>query len=96
MYGGAIVETGPVAEVLARPRHPYTRALLDCEIEDGQEGRLATIPGEVPSATWTMDACIFASRCAHVAEICRQGPPALLPAGEGRKAACKRSFEVLP
>ncbi len=96
MYGGAIVETGPVAEVLARPRHPYTRALLDCEIEDGQEGRLATIPGEVPSATWTMDACIFASRCAHAAEICRQGPPALLPVGDGRKAACRRSLEVLP
>ncbi|MBB3772690.1 oligopeptide/dipeptide ABC transporter ATP-binding protein [Angulomicrobium tetraedrale] len=96
MYGGTIVETGPVAEVLARPRHPYTRALLDCEIEDDHGGRLATIPGEVPSATWAMDACIFASRCAHVADICRRGPTVLETVAIGHKAACKRSREVLP
>jgi len=96
MYGGTVVETGPVAQVLARPRHPYTRALLDCEIEDDHEGRLATIPGEVPGATWTMTACIFASRCEHAADICRQGAPELAAVGDGRKTACKRSLEVLP
>ena len=96
MYGGTIVETGPVAAVLARPRHPYTRALLDCEIEDGQQGRLATIPGEVPRAIAPMTGCIFAGRCGFVADICLDGPPALAPVGDGRRAACKRSLEVLP
>ncbi|AMJ61728.1 ABC transporter ATP-binding protein [Bosea sp. PAMC 26642] len=96
MYGGAIVETGPVAEVLNRPRHPYTRALLDCEIEDGDEGRLATIPGEVPNPLSELTQCIFASRCGFTAEICLERHPPLATAGAGRQAACVRSHEVLP
>jgi peptide/nickel transport system ATP-binding protein len=96
MYGGAIVETGPVAEVLARPRHPYTRALLDCEIEDGDEGDLATIPGEVPNPLSELTQCIFASRCGFTAEICLAGQPALAEVGPERRAACVRTHEVLP
>ena len=46
MYGGTVVETGPAAKVLTRPRHPYTRALLECELEDDvHDGRLKSIPG---------------------------------------------------
>jgi oligopeptide/dipeptide ABC transporter ATP-binding protein len=96
MYGGTIVETGPVAEILAKPRHPYTRALLDCEIEDDGRGRLATIPGEVPSPTSGLSQCIFASRCAFAAPICLNGSPPLMDVGQWRKAACRRSADVLP
>jgi peptide/nickel transport system ATP-binding protein len=96
LYGGVVVETGPVAQVLARPRHPYTSALLACEIGDGDEGRLASIPGDVPDPLSDLTQCIFASRCAFAAEPCLAGQPPLAPVGEGRQAACIRSAEVLP
>lgn len=107
MYGGTVVETGPVAEVLANPRHPYTRALLACEIEAGDEGgRLVSIPGEVQDPVAPHVACVFAPRCAYAVDACRSTVPALrnvtvaamaseLSAmGEGRRVACIRFEEI--
>jgi len=95
MYGGTVVETGPVVEVLARPNHPYTRALLACEIEgDASGGRLLSIPGDVPDPVAEMVSCIFAPRCDHASERCRAEAPRPRPAGAGRMAACHR-FEEL-
>ena len=95
MYGGTIVETGPVAAVLEDPRHPYTRALLACELEDDAEGgRLVSIPGEVPDPVAAHVACVFAPRCPHAIDICRESVPALRDAGPARRAACVR-FEEL-
>jgi oligopeptide/dipeptide ABC transporter ATP-binding protein len=96
MYGGVIVETGPVDDVLSRPKHPYTRALLDCEIEDGQEGRLVSIPGDVPDPVSELRACVFAPRCKQAQDICRASQPPLRPVGPRRKSACVRAEEVLP
>ena len=97
MYGGRIVETGPVREVLAAPRHPYTSALLACEIEDEMVDRLATIPGEVPDPIDDQDRCIFASRCQFAVELCLRGQPPLTPGpGLDRATACVRSTEVFP
>jgi peptide/nickel transport system ATP-binding protein len=95
MYGGVIVESGPVDDVLAAPKHPYTRALLDCEIDDAGEGRLVSIPGEVPDPVAELNACVFAPRCLHAAAVCRAGVPALAPVGAGRMSACVRAAEVL-
>ncbi|MBT9289950.1 ABC transporter ATP-binding protein [Prosthecodimorpha staleyi] len=97
MYGGTVVETGPVDAVLTDPRHPYTRALIACEIDedDAPGGRLKSIPGEVPDPVTPMTGCIFAPRCAHALEACRAGVPELRAAGDGRRAACIR-FEELP
>ena len=94
MYGGLVVESGPVAAVLARPRHPYTAALLACEIGDGPPGRLVTIPGEVPAPTVELTQCIFLERCGFAAPVCAAGQPVLDGAGEGRRAACVRWREV--
>ncbi len=95
MYGGTVVETGPVAEVLARPRHPYTRALLECELEDDAEGgRLKSIPGEVQDPVKPMTACVFAPRCAHANAQCHGAVPPALEVGPGHRASCFRLEEI--
>ena len=95
MYGGTVVETGPVATVLSSARHPYTSALLACELDDDGAGRLVSIPGEVQDPHQPMTGCVFASRCAHVVEACRRAIPALRPYAPDAAAACIR-FEELP
>ena len=95
MYGGTVVESGPVAEVLAKPLHPYTRALRACEIEaDVQGERLVSIPGEVQDPVAPHVACVFAPRCAYAIDACRAAVPALRDAGSGRSVACIRFEEI--
>jgi peptide/nickel transport system ATP-binding protein len=96
MYGGTIVESGSVDDVVLRPRHPYTAALLACEVGDGDEGtRLRSIAGEVPDPVAPVSGCVFAPRCAHAVERCRNEAPALREAGAGRSAACLRLEEIV-
>ncbi|MET0508128.1 MAG: ABC transporter ATP-binding protein [Burkholderiaceae bacterium] len=73
MYAGAIVERGPVAAVLGRPSHPYTRGLLACLPEPGRTRRgqpLGTIAGTVPSLIGDLSGCQFRPRCPHAAPAC--------------------------
>ncbi|MGP3953202.1 ABC transporter ATP-binding protein, partial [Streptomyces sp. 7N604] len=76
MYGGRVVESGPVRDVLTRPRHPYTRGLLDAsDLEpSGERDRLYTIPGTVPAAGAFPDGCVFRTRCARADGRCATRP----------------------
>ena len=92
LYAGTVVETGPMAELFRHPLHPYTRALVACEIsEDVERGdRLASIPGEVPDVTRVPVGCVFADRCPDVVPACRDRVPELRAFGPDRSAACSR------
>ncbi|MEW1955274.1 ABC transporter ATP-binding protein [Terrabacter sp. NPDC080008] len=76
MYGGRIVEAGPVGEVFRRPRHRYTQGLLAASDLDSAVpgGRLPTIRGTVPPAGEFPDGCVFRSRCDHATEVCATDP----------------------
>ena len=69
MYAGRKVEEAPVGEIFARPLHPYTRGLigavpkLGSSLVDGGRGKLAEIPGLVPSLRQQIVGCAFAGRC---------------------------------
>ncbi|MBI3513564.1 MAG: ABC transporter ATP-binding protein, partial [Proteobacteria bacterium] len=92
MYGGVAVETAPVAELLARPAHPYTRGLLAAlprrALAHG--GRLQPIPGTVPDIAALPAGCTFAGRCRFVVDACRSAPPPAAPVGTDHHAACIR------
>ena len=78
MYAGRIVETGTTAEVLARPRHPYTRRLIACVPEPGGGRRtLDAIPGLPPPLDALPPGCAFAPRCERAQPVCRMGEIAL-------------------
>ncbi|MFB7166720.1 ABC transporter ATP-binding protein [Streptomyces sp. NPDC056242] len=76
MYGGRVVESGPVREVFTRPRHRYTQGLIgasDLTVVDDR-GRLATIGGSVPSAGQFPAGCVFRNRCAQATDVCATRP----------------------
>jgi oligopeptide transport system ATP-binding protein len=88
-YAGRVVESGACAEVLQRPRHPYTHALLDAlpHPEAARDQPLVAIPGAPPSPGAIPSGCAFHPRCAFVREECRVEVPPLL-AVAGRSLAC--------
>ena len=88
-YAGKVVESGPRQDVLQRPRHPYTRALLDAlphpEAAHGRE--LVAIGGSPPTPGAFPAGCTFHPRCAYLHESCRTDVPELVDVG-GRLLAC--------
>ncbi|MBL6959224.1 MAG: ABC transporter ATP-binding protein [Rhodospirillales bacterium] len=75
MYAGEIIETGPAVEVFGRPRHPYTRGLLDCIPIPGKTmpgEPLGSIPGIVPSLVGDIQGCSFLERCSSATERCAE------------------------
>jgi len=84
MYAGRVVEENDTVRLFDHPKHPYTRALIEClpsRLRRG--GPLATIPGRVPSLSALPAGCKFADRCLHVRDLCRQEEPRLIPQDPG-------------
>lgn len=89
MYGGRIVERGPVADVFAHPAHPYTAGLLACLPGRGRVGEpLVAIPGTVPTLGNFPPGCGFASRCEHRLADCADVEPAGYVTGPSHEAWC--------
>ncbi|MBM3523963.1 MAG: ABC transporter ATP-binding protein, partial [Alphaproteobacteria bacterium] len=85
MYGGRIVETGPVDDIFARPRHPYTIGLLrSLPRIDALESRLVPISGQPPAPAQLPTGCTFHPRCPIARERCASDEPVL---GTGASAA---------
>ncbi len=89
MYAGSVVESGAIHDVLERPRHPYTAALL-ASVPDPDEprvGELPTIPGRVPPLGMRESGCPFRDRCPKARERCAEQPELEVVDG-GSAVAC--------
>jgi oligopeptide/dipeptide ABC transporter ATP-binding protein len=89
-YGGMVVEYGPRQQVLTRPSHPYTEALLQSipQLGDYRE-QLPSIPGDPPDLGQFPQGCPFHPRCGEALEMCSQGePPPAFAVQEGRRVRC--------
>jgi peptide/nickel transport system ATP-binding protein len=88
MYAGRIAEIGPVHEVINHPAHPYTRGLMACIPDMGQDREhLHQIDGAMPRLNAIPPGCAYHPRCDRVVDRCRTQRPDLMPAGATR-AAC--------
>jgi len=93
MYAGRKVEDGPVDEILATPRHPYTLGLISCvphlSLEPTMDRPLLVeIPGIVPPLTRIGNGCPFAPRCSDARERCHQEMPPRKIVSSGHSVAC--------
>lgn len=89
MYGGQIMEAGPVREVFGTPFHPYTMGLTNAfPTLEGAQRELISIPGSPPDLLNPPAGCRFVERCPFATERCAIEMPMLQSVGEGRTSAC--------
>ncbi len=88
MYAGRFVETGPIREIIRNPKHPYTRGLLEANVQPGQKERPAAIPGSPPNLARLPHGCSFAPRCNVAVDRCWEHLPELQVAGAAHAARC--------
>lgn len=91
MYAGKIVEYGKVEDIFYRPKHPYTKGLLNSipHFEAGKKlDKLQTIPGMVPSLLNLPKGCLFYERCHKRQDSCQKTPPILKDIASGHQVAC--------
>lgn len=96
LYGGEVMESGPVEQIYTQPQHPYTAGLLASlpRHTDESETRLSTISGVAPSLAERPSACVFAPRCPVAEEKCHTEKPPLERTPQGRIIRCWRWQEI--
>jgi oligopeptide/dipeptide ABC transporter ATP-binding protein len=96
MYAGHLVEVGPAASIFARPRHPYTKALLEAipRLETRGATELRPIGGQPPDLAALPPGCPFAPRCPHARAACATVSLELVETEAGHATACP--FEAAP
>ncbi len=91
MYAGRIVESASADQLFAKPRHPYTSALLASLPSTQSKGaELISIRGMPPDLIGEIEGCAFAPRCTDAIERCTQTPVRLESVSEGHATACTR------
>lgn len=90
MYAGQIVECGLTRDVIGRPKHPYTAALIDSSYRGGGKKRLLVISGQPPEMNNLPPGCTFAPRCTHSSGKCSVTQPSLHRLAGERLCRCHR------
>ncbi len=90
MYAGQVVERGLVDEIFVRPKHPYTKSLLQSipRLDTPSKSNLKTIPGQVPGLADMPKGCRFANRCYMVQDKCRSELPKLEQINDKQRVRC--------
>jgi oligopeptide/dipeptide ABC transporter ATP-binding protein len=95
MYGGEIMEFGPLREVFFNYRHPYTWALINSFPSLHQPLReLVALPGAPPALAAPPAACPFVARCPHAAPVCSSQRPPTVEISPGHTVRCHRTGEI--
>ncbi|WP_375267415.1 ABC transporter ATP-binding protein [Planktotalea sp.] len=100
MYAGRKAELGPVEDVIAHPRHPYTAGLISCvphilSTLTQEREELVEVPGIVPALNdFGKDSCLFASRCQQAQTQCLEARPPEIDFGPEHQSACWRAQEL--
>ncbi len=94
MYGGNVVEAGPVRDIFKSPQHPYTQGLLRSmpRLDEDQADRLYAIPGQPPNLQNLPGGCAFHDRCDYRLPVCLTDRPPLEEFAPQRKKACHLPF----
>jgi peptide/nickel transport system ATP-binding protein len=93
-YAGEVVESGSVEEIIERPRHPYTQALLRvASVGDFRRRELQVIPGQPPGVGADITGCRFAERCPAAIPACQSAAVDLVTLAPGHQARCVRATD---
>ena len=94
MYAGTIVEVGNTADVLERPQHPYTKALIACIPKLTGDGVAEGIPGRVPDYLNPPAGCRYVNRCPYATSQCHTEKPKLTEIASDHQIACHNFWRV--
>ncbi len=93
LYGGQVMEDGPVSRVFTAPAHPYTMGLVNASVTLHGSRRAVSIPGSVPDPSREHPGCIFSARCPFAVDRCRNERPPVTRLDSEHRVACHRVGE---